>query len=62
MMLQLAFATVMGASQLMWIYAWKWGLEIRMTKRNGSTLLYFLQFSTILFSEFENNITEKMSV
>ena len=53
-MFHLAFATVM------WIDAWKWGLEIRMTKRNGSTFLDFLLFSTILFSEFENKLLKAL--
>ena len=35
-------------------------LEIHMTKRNGSTFLDFILFSTILFSEFENKLLKAL--
>ena len=51
-MLQLVLTTVMMIDATV--------LEIHMTKRNGSTFLDFILFSTILFSEFENKLLKAL--
>ena len=51
-MLQLVLTTVMMIDATV--------LEIHKTKRNGSTFLDFILFSTILFSEFENKLLKAL--